>query len=105
LGLIFIAGKAYLRGRISTVDLLVLTSLDEVLFNLKLYFPFFTKTTYLNEEVNCTDPFPSVRLPCSMLHFAALLRHTVKCASLQQRHYLGHIKVGILPTEKNVINV
>jgi len=32
------AGKPYQRGRISTVDLLVLTSLDQLLFALKLYF-------------------------------------------------------------------
>jgi len=25
--------------------------------------PFFTKTIYLNEEVNCTEPSPSVRVP------------------------------------------
>jgi hypothetical protein len=34
-------------GRISTVDLLVLTSLDQVLFILKLYFSFFTKQPIL----------------------------------------------------------
>jgi hypothetical protein len=47
----------------STVDLLVLPNLDQLLFKLKLYFSFFYKTTYLNEEVKCTDPFPSLRLP------------------------------------------
>ncbi len=26
---------------------------------------FFYKESYLNEEVNCTDPFPSVRFPWS----------------------------------------
>jgi hypothetical protein len=36
------------RGRLSTDDLLVLTSLDQLLFMYE---------TYLNEEVNCTEPF------------------------------------------------
>jgi hypothetical protein len=35
--------EALLKGRISTVDLLVLTSLDQLLFKLKLYFSFLTK--------------------------------------------------------------
>ncbi len=54
--------KPYRMGRISTVDLLVLTSLNELLFKLKLNFLFY-KATYLNEEVNCTEPSPSVRVP------------------------------------------
>ncbi len=43
------------------VDLLVLNSLDQLLFMLKLYF--FYKTTLLDEEVNSTEPSPSVRVP------------------------------------------
>ncbi len=47
-------GKSYWRGRISTHDLLVLTSSDnaEAIFS-----------TYLNEEVNGTEPYPSVSFP------------------------------------------
>ena len=45
-------------GGLSTVDLLV-TSLDQLLFILKLLFALY-KTTYLNKEVNCTEPSPSV---------------------------------------------
>jgi hypothetical protein len=37
------------------VDLLVLTSLDKLLSILKIYLPFY-KTSYLNEEVNHTEP-------------------------------------------------
>jgi hypothetical protein len=37
------AGKPYWRGRISTVDLFVLNSLDQLLFTLKLYLSIFTK--------------------------------------------------------------
>ncbi len=61
--LIRIVINTYLRGRISTANHLVLTSSDQLLFILELYFSFFYKTTYLNEEVNCTKPFPLVRVP------------------------------------------
>ncbi len=45
----------YWRGRLSTIDLLVLISLDQLLFN---------RSSYLNEEVNCIKPSPSVSVPC-----------------------------------------
>jgi hypothetical protein len=53
--------EAYL---LTTVDLLVLTSLDQLLFILKILFTLFLfyKPGYLNEEVNCTEPSPSVSL-------------------------------------------
>ncbi len=57
-----LAGKSYWRGRLSTVDLLVLSSLDQLLFLWKYYLPFY-KTSCPNEEVNCSEPFPSVSIP------------------------------------------
>ncbi len=36
-----------------------------------MYILFFGKTSYLNEEVNCTDPCPLVRIPCSFIVDAA----------------------------------
>jgi hypothetical protein len=57
-------------GRLSTVDLIVLTSLDQLLFILKLYFSIFAKKTYLNEEVNRTEPSNLVRVPCFQLSSA-----------------------------------
>jgi hypothetical protein len=51
----------YWRGRLCTVELLVLTISDLLLFILK-YLDY--KTNYLNEEVYCTEPFPSVNVPC-----------------------------------------
>jgi hypothetical protein len=47
----------------STVDFLVPTSLDKLLKNI-IYLG--CQTSYLNEEVNCTDPSPSVSVPCCM---------------------------------------
>jgi hypothetical protein len=52
-------GKSLWRGRLSTVDLLVLTSLGQLLLHWKYYKRFlFKKTSYLNEEYNCTEPSP-----------------------------------------------
>jgi hypothetical protein len=42
------------RGRLSTVDLHLPTILEQSLLILKILFPFY-KTSYLNEEVNCTE--------------------------------------------------
>ncbi len=49
-------GKSYWRGRLSTADLLVPVSLDE------LFKKYYLHSSYLNEEVNCTQP--SVSIPC-----------------------------------------
>ncbi len=53
--------EVLLRGRLSTVDLLVPTSLDQLLFILKILLT--VLQSYLNEEVNRTEPSPSVRIP------------------------------------------
>jgi hypothetical protein len=56
------------RGRISKDDLLVLTSLDQLLLMVIKYINFNYKRCYLNEVVYCTKPSPSVgvacRIPC-----------------------------------------
>ncbi len=52
-------------GRLSTDDLLVLTSLDVLIFILKISVTFFYKTNYLEEEVNRTELSPSVSVPCT----------------------------------------
>ncbi len=53
-----LARKLLLRERLSAISLLVLTSLD-----LKLVVLIFYKTSYLNEEVNCTEHSHSVSVP------------------------------------------
>jgi hypothetical protein len=60
----FKAGNPYWRGRLGTVHLIVLTSLDNLIYILKILFTFAKKTSYLNEEVNCTDPSLAVSIPC-----------------------------------------
>jgi hypothetical protein len=39
------------------------TSLNRLLFIRKKYISLLEKTSYLNKEVNCTEPFPSVKVP------------------------------------------
>jgi len=74
------AGSPNWRGRLSTVDLLVLASLYLLIFYTENNICVCYKTTYLYEEVNCTEPFPSVK--CSLeevsVHF-----HLPK-------HFTGH---------------
>ncbi len=60
--LMFLYGESYqgiliMKGKaLSTVDLLVLTSSDQVLLILNIYFTSFAQTSYLYEEVNCSEP-------------------------------------------------
>ncbi len=58
--------KPYSRGRLSTFCLFVLSSLDRLLFIWKYVYIFY-KTSYLNEEVNCTEFSPSVSVPWVIL--------------------------------------
>jgi hypothetical protein len=89
------AGKPYWMGRISTVDLLVITNSNHILLVLIIilcfstkqvtltrrsivldrplkylryfYFLFFNKTSYLNKEVNRIEPSPLVEVPVSII--------------------------------------
>jgi hypothetical protein len=65
-------GNANSRDRMSTVGLLVITSLDQLLLTLTNLF-YFLRNKILNEEVNCTKPSPSVRRPWSGDHLKTLL--------------------------------
>jgi hypothetical protein len=62
LSLRVVPGNSKRRGRLSTVELLVLTSFSAHFYIENIIF-LFTKTSYLNEEVNCTEPAPSVSIP------------------------------------------
>jgi hypothetical protein len=48
--------EALLKGSLSTIDLLVQDSFDQLLFILKISFNFFYETSYVSEEVNGTEP-------------------------------------------------
>ncbi len=70
--------KSCSRGRLRTGDLLVQTCLEQLLFELRILFTFVTKQANLNEEVNCTDPFPSVSIPCThTLLPAPVMQHLI----------------------------
>jgi len=68
------AGNPHCKGRLGTIDLLVLTSLNKLLV-LKTLISIY-KTGDLNEEVNRTEPFPLVSVPCTPTpnHLAAKIR-------------------------------
>ncbi len=56
-------GKSYLRGRLSTVDLLVQTVLISC-FDIENIIYLSCKTSYLTEEINCTESL-SLSVECS----------------------------------------
>ncbi len=55
-------GKPCRRGRVITVDLLVLSSVDQLLLKMQILTTFYN-TSYLNVEVNRTEPSLSVSVP------------------------------------------
>ncbi len=57
-------GNPYWKWRLSTVHLLVLTNLHQLLL-LSKHFTFY-KTSCLNEEANCTVTSSSISIPCSI---------------------------------------
>jgi len=69
-------GNPFWRGRINTIDLLVLSMLCKLLFTRNFFLCY--KTSYLNMEVNCTEPFPLVRVPWQNLRKKILVRATFK---------------------------
>jgi hypothetical protein len=54
------------------IDLLVLSSSDQLLLIEDIFFLFY-KITYINEEVNCTEPFPLERAPYVGIFWMAAL--------------------------------
>jgi len=70
-------GNPYWREGLSTDDLLVLSSLDQLLLILSTLFTF-CKTVYLNEEVKGTEPSPSASVP-----WPSLQKHTVSLPTIR----------------------
>ncbi len=67
-------GNSYRRGSLSTVDLLVLNSLDQLLVKMQILLTFSTKTSYLDEEVNCTEPSPFSKASRVLSHMCAKIK-------------------------------
>ncbi len=57
------ARRSYWRGRLSTVDLLVLTSLDQLLFTLKILFTFLTKQATIMRKSTVLSLSPQLVFP------------------------------------------
>jgi len=75
---------------------LVQTSSDQLLFILKLYIFFIFAKQYLNEEVHCTEPSPSVKVPWSNIcAYGALTR--VNYASLSKIEPFNFPGINNLP--------
>jgi hypothetical protein len=53
-----VPGKPYRMGRLSTVDLHALTSLDWLVLHIEKFIYLSYKTSYPNQEVNCTERLP-----------------------------------------------
>jgi hypothetical protein len=79
--------EVLLKGRLSTVDLLVLTSLDQLLFILKILFAFLeTLATLMRRSTVLNHPlqlvFPDVTLTAILRHFQKriprVILHAVK---------------------------
>jgi len=111
---IILPGKSNWRRWLSTVDLLLLTSLDQLILILKILFISVTKRATLKRY--CTEPSPSVRVPwlnqpkilvCfKVVHYkslelwvwqvwpysAMLLRQSIKTFSLFQGEKIDHFK-------------
>ncbi len=60
-------GKSYWRGRLRTVDLLVLTSLDQLLFILKILFTFLTKQAISMRRLTVLSRPPQLVFPVSLM--------------------------------------
>jgi len=60
-------GNPNCSGRVTTVDLLVITTSIQLLSIQKNDIFTFFRTLYLHEEVNRTEPSSSARVPCSLL--------------------------------------
>ena len=72
-----------LRGKTEyTVDNLVLTSYDQFIFMLKILIPFVSKTSNLNEEVNCTEPSPLVCVPMHEIKTLKMVVNTLLVQNL-----------------------
>ncbi len=62
----------------------------------------FSKSCYLNWEVNCTEPSPSVRLPCFQNNFVTFQATRMGGSNLQSRSSKQNPKLQISIGIKNV---
>ncbi len=78
-------GKPYWRRMLSTVALLLFGCLDKLSIILKIIIYLCYKTSYIDEEVNCTEPSRSISVPCSntfhFFNFKILYRFAVFSAT------------------------
>jgi hypothetical protein len=69
------AGNPYLWGRLSTIDLLALTSLDKLLLIFENIAYFFTRQAILKRRVTALSLSLHFPLLCAIQKYAVLMRH------------------------------
>jgi hypothetical protein len=102
----FQQGSLTERVRLSTVDLLVLASLDQFFFYIENIINRFYKTIYLNQEVNCSEPSPQLVFP-GFSHFETLTREKVKSALYLRmlRYFCEIVKTANLGLKASLFNI
>ena len=76
LSVVFNQGNLTEWRRLSTVDLLVSVYRPNA-FDIANIIYYIYKTSYLNEEVKCTEPSPSVSVPWLTYHFKKTFEMTI----------------------------
>jgi hypothetical protein len=92
------ARKPYGRGRLIRVDLLVLTSLDQLLSKLKILFTFVAKQTTLLRRSNVLSLSPSVRIPWSGTSSRNRYLLDIYCSLFQ-----GNIEISMVQTTDSIL--
>ncbi len=81
----------------STIDLLVPTSLYELLLTMQTLYTFL-QISYFNEEVNFTEPSPSISVPCRSLWLGKavfpLAKFIMKMPAMVTRTVIAFATVG-----------
>ncbi len=98
------ARNPYGRGWLSTAYLLALTSSDQLFFNENIIY-FFYKTSFLNEEVNRTEPSLQFSVPWPESSFAeqlTVLRVKVMHGLLTERERISTVDLLVLTSSDQV---
>jgi hypothetical protein len=81
-------GKSYRKGRFSTNDLHVLTSLDQLHFILRILLPFYN-TSYTDEEINCTEPSRPLVFPARTILSSCVAKIVKTKLKQEQRNFFS----------------
>jgi hypothetical protein len=83
---------AYNQGTLTEGYLLVLITIDQLLFIMKTLVTFY-KTSYHNEEINRNEPSPSISVPC-LPYFSAKSSYKKFTVQYLEKVFLSHVSIG-----------